>query len=442
MKLKRTWGNTAAGLTASMLAGMLLLASSALPAHAAEAGTSTLPASTSEASLPAKKDAVAVTKEFRIVTLGDSITVGYEPNLKQQDQPYGYVERLQEQGLLHGRTQVDNYGIAGLKSSGLKTFTTAIKEGKTLTSEAIQPSLPDPRAGQIGANTAAIRESIAQANLVAITIGGNDVSELLGTANKMSDQELQEKVKELLTTYTANINATITDIHEINPTARIVIADQYQPMPEVAGKELYAKLMEASKGFTTTIDGIAAQFTAQGVDVQVAHVAKEFIGGEGTMTHMIRDRDFHPNQLGYASIAEVFSKTIWGNYTKLTAPAAGEPMNIIVSGKALNTPYKPIIRSGKNFVAIQDIVNAVGATTVWDNKTSTATITYGDRKVAVKIGANAVLVNGASVKVDTPAFLNKVGKESKTYVPLAMVAEGLGFDVQYLAKLKTVFVNP
>lgn len=442
MKRKRTWGNTAAGLTASMLAGMLLLASSALPAHAAESGTSTLPASTSEAVLPAKKDAVAVTKEFRIVTLGDSITVGYEPNLKQQDQPYGYVERLQEQGLLHGRTQVDNYGIAGLKSSGLKTFTTAIKDGKTLTSEAIQPSLPDPRAGQIGANTAAIRESIAQANLVAITIGGNDVSELLGTANKLSDQELQEKVKELLTTYTANISTTITDIQEINPTARIVIADQYQPMPEVAGKELYAKLMEASKGFTTTIDGIAAQFTAQGVDVQVAHVAKEFIGGEGTMTHMIRDRDFHPNQLGYASIAEVFSKTIWGNYTKLTAPAAGEPMNIIVSGKTLNTPYKPIIRSGKNFVAIQDIVNAVGATTVWDNKTSTATITYGDRKVAVKIGANAVLVNGASVKVDTPAFLNKVGKESKTYVPLAMVAEGLGFDVQYVAKLKTVFVNP
>ncbi|WP_145153281.1 stalk domain-containing protein [Paenibacillus xylanexedens] len=440
MKRKRIWENTAAGLTASMLVGMLLFTSSALPAHAADAKTGVLPAGTNEASLTAKKDAVAVTKEFRIVTLGDSITVGYEPNTKEL--PYGYVERLQEQGLLHGRTQVDNYGIAGLKTSGLKNFTIAIKDGKTLTSEAIQPSLPDPRAGQIGANTAAIRESIAQANLIAITIGGNDVSELLGTADKLSDQELQEKVKELLATYTANVSATINDIHGINPTAKIVIADQYQPMPEVAGKALYAKLMEASQGFTQTIDGIAAQFTAQGTDVKVAHVAKEFVGGEGTMTHMIKNRDFHPNQFGYAAIAEVFAKTIWGDYTKLTAPATGEPMNIIVSGKTLNTPYKPIIRNGKNFVAIQDIVNAVGATTVWDNKTSTATITYGDRKVAVKIGANAVQVNGASVTVDTPAFLNKVGKESKTYVPLAMVAEGLGFDVQYVAKLKTVFVNP
>jgi len=421
-----------------MLAGMLILASSAQSAHAADSNT--LPAGSVTSSLPLQKDVVAVTKEFRLVTLGDSITVGYEPNLKEL--PYGYVERLQEQGLLHGRTQVDNYGIAGLKSSGLKNFADAIKEGKALTSEAIQPSLPDPRAAQVGANIAAIRESVAGANLVAITIGGNDVSELLGSADKLSDAELEAKVKELLSSYTANVSAVINDIHEINPNAKIVIADQYQPMPEVAGKALYAKLMEASQGFTATIDGIATEFSAKGIDVKVAHVAKEFVGGEGTMTHMIKDRDFHPNQFGYEAIAKVFAETIWGDYTKLTAPAAGQPMNIIVSGKTLDTPYKPINRNGKNFVAIQDIVNAVGAITVWDNKTSTATITYGDRKVAVKIGATAVQVNGASVAVDTPAFLNKVGTESKTYVPLAMVAEGLGFDVQYVANLKTVFVNP
>lgn len=438
MKRKRIWRSTAAGLTASMLAGMLILASSAQSALAAD--SSALPAGSVTSSLPVQKDALAVTKEFRLITLGDSITVGYEPNLKEL--PYGYVERLQEQGLLHGRTQVDNYGIAGLKSSGLKNFVDAIKEGKALTSEAIQPSLPDPRAAQVGSNIAAIRESVAEANLIAITIGGNDVSELLGSADKLSDAELEAKVKELLSSYTANVSAVINDIHEINPNAKIVIADQYQPMPEVAGKALYAKLMEASQGFTATIDGIATEFAAKGIDVKVAHVAKEFIGGEGTMTHMIKDRDFHPNQFGYEAIAKVFAETIWGDYTKLTAPAAGQPMNIIVSGKTLDTPYKPIIRNGKNFVAIQDIVNAVGATTVWDNKTSTATITYGDRKVAVKIGATAVQVNGASVAVDTPAFLNKVGTESKTYVPLAMVAEGLGFDVQYVAKLKTVFVNP
>jgi len=437
MKHTRTWRYTAAGITASMLAGVLLFSSSSAPAFAAAAngnGTASGP------EVSAKSSTAAVAEPFRIVTLGDSITVGYEPNLK--DLPYGYVERLQEQGLLHGRTQTDNFGIAGLKSTGLKNFVSAIRTGQAISSEAIQPSLVDPRAGQIGANVSTIRESLAQADLVAITIGGNDVSELLGTADKLGNEELEAKVKELLAAYTSNVNAVIQDIHTLNPDVRIVIADQYQPMPEIGGKALYAKLMEAAAGFTTTIDGIAAQSVSDGIDVKVAHVAKEFVGGEGTMTHMIKDRDFHPNQFGYEAIAKVFAETIWGDYTKLTAPTSGQPMNIIVSGKLLDTPYKPINRDGKNYVAIQDIVNAVGAATMWDNKTSTATITYGERKVAVKIGASTVQVNGSAVAVDTPAFLNKVGKESKTYVPLAMVAEGLGFDVQYVAKLKTVFVNP
>ncbi|HER2209500.1 TPA: hypothetical protein VJT00_001852, partial [Streptococcus pyogenes] len=100
MKRKRIWRSTAAGLTASMLAGMLILASSAQSALAAD--SSALPAGSVTSSLPVQKDALAVTKEFRLITLGDSITVGYEPNLKEL--PYGYVERLQEQGLLHGRT--------------------------------------------------------------------------------------------------------------------------------------------------------------------------------------------------------------------------------------------------------------------------------------------------------------------------------------------------
>jgi hypothetical protein len=92
-------------------------------------------------------------------------------------------------------------------------------------------------------------------------------------------------------------------------------------------------------------------------------------------------------------------------------------------------------------VAIQDIVNAVGATTKWENKTSSATITYGDKTVVVTIGKKFVKVNGTNVPIDTPAFLHKVGKEDKTYVPLAVIASGLGFDVQYSAKQRTAFIN-
>ena len=82
-------------------------------------------------------------------------------------------------------------------------------------------------------------------------------------------------------------------------------------------------------------------------------------------------------------------------------------MRIIVKGQELNTPYKPILRDNLNYVAIQDIVDAVGATTTWENKTSSATITFGDQTVVVKIGAKTVQVNGTAIPIDTPAFLQK-----------------------------------
>lgn len=379
---------------------------------------------------------------YRIVALGDSLTVGYEPGKGEKERPYGFVDRLQEQALLHGRAETVNVGIAGLKSKGLENFVEAVTKGQAISADDIQPKLPDPRASQIGAAAPETKEALETADTVTITIGGNDMSELLTTAGKMSDADLQARVQELFKLYTDSVGAVITDLHELNPDALIVVADQYQPLPEIADKALYPKLGKAAEAFTGVIDQMAAGFAAQGVEVKVAHVAKEFVGGEGTMTHMIKDHDFHPNQLGYEAIAKVFSETIWGSYTKLAVHEAGTPMGIYVGGKELNTPYKPVIRQNLNFVAIKDIVDAVGATSTWDNKTSSATITYEGHKVVITIGSKTVKVDGKDVPIDAAAFLNKAGKESKTYVPVAALAQGLGLDVQYVNKLRTVFINP
>lgn len=118
------------------------------------------------------------------------------------------------------------------------------------------------------------------------------------------------------------------------------------------------------------------------------------------------------------------------------------PMSIVVKGVELNTPNKPILKNGQNFLALKDILNAVGANGKWDNKTSSATIEYGGRTVVITIGSKFIKVNGQNVAIDTPAFLQKVGKEDKTYLPLAALATGLGFDVNYSSKLRTAFINP
>ncbi|MOA01212.1 hypothetical protein D3C78_1206040 [compost metagenome] len=57
------------------------------------------------------------------------------------------------------------------------------------------------------------------------------------------------------------------------------------------------------------------------------------------------------------------------------------------------------------------------------------------------MGSNKIISNGETVTTASPAFLHKVGKESKTYVPLAILAQGLGLDVKYSGKTKTAFIN-
>jgi len=384
----------------------------------------------------------AQTKSYRIVALGDSITVGYEPKMDMNSKPFGFVERLYEQGLFHGRTTLSNYGIIGLKGSGLEHFVEAAKKGQSISADAIQAGLSDPRAGDIGASAVQLKADITSADLITITIGGNDLRPIIESALTPESVDFTSSMDNLFTSYITSMTSVIGNLHELNSDALIVVADQYQPIPSIANQAMYPKLIAASDTFSGVVDKMAAGYQSQGVNVKVAHVAKEFVGGEGTMTHIIADRDIHPNQFGYEAIAKVFAETVWGEYRKPSIIDKTLPMTIVVKGKELNTSYKPVLRNNQNFVAIHDIVNAVGATSKWDSRTSSATITYGSRTVIIKIGATSVMVNGQWVPTDTPAFLYKIGKEDKTYVPLALLATGLGLEVEFSSKLRTAFINP
>lgn len=379
---------------------------------------------------------------YRVVAIGDSLTVGYEPAMDENSVPYGFVERLYEQGLFRGRTTVANYGILGLKGTGLEHFVEAAKKGQSITADAIQAGLPDPRADKIGASAIQLKEDITSADLITITIGGNDFKPIIESSLTSGSEGLMSSMESLFTSYKTSMTSVIGNIHELNPDALIVVADQYNPIPSIANREIYPNLINSATAFTDVVDKLAAGYQSQGVNVKVAHVAKEFAGGESTMTHIIADRDIHPNQLGYEAIAKVFTETIWGQYLKPSTVDKALPMTIVVKGQELKTPYQPVLRNNQNYVAIKDIVDAVGATSTWDSKTSSATITNGDLTVVITIGSSSVVVNGQSIPVSTPAFINKVGKEGKTYVPLAVLATGLGFDVEYSAKLRTAFINP
>lgn len=391
--------------------------------------------------IAAKPAQAADVDDYLIVALGDSITAGYEPGMTEQSVPYGFVERLGEQGLFHARTSAVNYGILGLTSEGLKNYVTAIQKGVPVTGADIQANLPDPRIASFATGIAQAKADLQKADLITITIGGNDLLKLLPDMKNISLDQLRAQGDEVLTHYGDNLREIVRILLELNPSAQIVIADQYQPVPKPAGAAIYDELQQFADKFTSMVDGIVADYAGDAKPVKAAHVAAAFTGREISLTHIFSETDIHPNQAGYEEIAKIFAESVWGSYRTTTAKTGGAPISVVVKGQELNTPYPPILKNGQTFVAIKDITDAIGAQSKWDSRTSTATITYGSRTVVIPIGAKQIKVDGTPAATATPAFLQKVGKENKTYVPLALLVQGLGLDVQYSSKMKTVFIN-
>ncbi len=378
---------------------------------------------------------------YLIVALGDSITAGYEPGMTETSVPYGFVDRLKEQGLFHGRTSAVNYGILGLTSEGLKNYITAIQAGSPVAAADIQPNVQDPRIASFASGIGQAKADLQKADLITITIGGNDLLRLLPDVKNISLEQLRAQSEEVLKAYGDNLREVVRILTELNPSAQIVIADQYQPVPKLVGASIYDELQQLAGKFTAIVDGVVADHATQAKPIKAAHVATSFTGREISLTHIFSDTDIHPNQAGYEEIAKIFAETVWGSFRTTAAKSGGAPISVVVKGQELNTPYPPILKNGQTFVAIKDITDAVGAQSKWDSRNSTATITYGTRTVVIPVGAKQIQVDGTPAATATPAFLQKVGKENKTYVPLALLVQGLGLDVQYSGKMKTVFIN-
>ncbi|CAH0118849.1 hypothetical protein PAE9249_01346 [Paenibacillus sp. CECT 9249] len=70
-----------------------------------------------------------------------------------------------------------------------------------------------------------------------------------------------------------------------------------------------------------------------------------------------------------------------------------------------------------------------------------ATIAYRDRELVLTVGSAAMTLNGSPIAIDAPPFVQQTGNELKTYVPLRVLADGLGFSVESGGQSKIVFIN-
>ncbi|WP_411348941.1 stalk domain-containing protein [Paenibacillus sp. WLX2291] len=370
-----------------------------------------------------------------MVFLGDSLTVGYEPGIAAADYD-GFAPRLEEQELFRGHAQADNAGILGLTSTGLKHYMDAITAGRSVSTADIQSTLPGATRTLDGAAT---RKEIQAADLITITIGGNDFLNALGSLTALPQDLSQINLQPVLNTYRTNLGSILDQLTTLNPNAVIVIADQYQPVPLLAGATLYHDLNETAAEFSSIIDDTVSTYTTKGNDIRVAHVSPSFQGKELAMTH-IAAGDIHPNATGYQAMAVAFSIAIWGETGYMTPASAvnGTDQTILyTNGKLLQSQSKPIIRSGRTYVALRDVTTALGAEVSWSSTTKQATVTNGSSKVMVPLNSKILKVNNQSVTTDAAAFM----QQNKVYVPIAVLADQFAYDVHYVNRWKAVFIR-
>lgn len=376
-----------------------------------------------------------------MVFLGDSLTAGYEPGVKASHYD-GFATRVAEQGLFRATVQSDNHSILGLTSTGLDNYLSAVTAGTAITTKDIQSNLPG---AVYTLDTVQAKKDIAQADLITITIGGNDFLNALGSLNELPQDISSLNLDQVGTKYKINIGNIMKQVTSLNPKATIVVADQYQPMPVQVGTKLYAGLNTVANQFSQIVDQTAKSYVAKGYDVRVAHISKDFPGKELAMTH-IAEGDIHPNQTGYDAIARTFIQTIWGSKGYLSTFVKGQSSSsatpvIVTNGQPLATTYKPIIRNGKTYVTLRDVTTALGATVNWSNTSQTATIQSDKNKISIPVNSPKIKVNGATQSVDYAAFVQTTKGISKVYVPLTVLTQAFDYDVQYVARWKAVFVR-
>ncbi|XEC95495.1 stalk domain-containing protein [Paenibacillus tarimensis] len=385
---------------------------------------------------------------FRIVGIGDSLTAGYEHGFTLDSVPYGYVERVFEQALFRGRAEYANYGVLGLKLEGLQNWLAAAEQQKPAEASSIQDGLAEyPLASETIAKTAKLRGDLQQADLVVMTIGSNDFSalfEVIPEGRDASDAWLDPAIER----YESALTASLRSIYALQPKAQVVVSDIFSPIANekiVLGvldftEDDYQYFIDSTVKVRERLEKIADRFAGEGYSLGIAYTGEQFVGKEGRYTS-IRGGDPHPNQAGYAVIGDAFAKAVWGEIHTVQARPAGVGISVVVNGQEIVNDNKPVLKDNRTYLAFRDIADAMEATTKWDNQSKTVTITLDGNSVALTIGSSTMLVNGHAVTIDTPPFLHTVGKEQKTYVPLAVLADGLGFQVEYRGKLKTAFIN-
>jgi len=404
----------------------------------------------------ASKDSVSTQRGAtnHYVAFGDSLTAGYEP---YKGRYYGFVDRLYEQALYHGRAALVNDGIDGLTSTGLRTWLDSVVKDRPIDIAMVQPYLDDPNDGTIQhgkhmfAQPEVVRNDITTANVITITIGGNDFLNSLAELLPMSAMDRATFAASLNKTYDANVKQIISDLRTLNPNARIRIANQYNPLwSSMIG---YGEFENLATGFTKNLQSVIASLndtsgqgastsTNASVDapLQMVDIAATFTGHQLSATH-IAQADVHPTQLGYSYKAEDFAASLWKNPVKLSG--SSNSITVVADGRVLSSDEVALI-NGSAYVQVRALADAFGLTVNWDatleeirwTGVPSNGVTGDSIDMRLHVGSSDVQFNGSRATMAGTVHL----VNGRSYAPLRSLVGAIGGQVVYVAPDNAAYI--
>ena len=103
---------------------------------------------------------------------------------------------------------------------------------------------------------------------------------------------------------------------------------------------------------------------------------------------------------------------------------------------AANRVIVPIVENGVTLVPVGFIASYFGAALNWNGALRKATLTFPDKTIEIPIGTKSVYVNGKQYTTEVESRTI----DGRTYVPLRIISESLGYYAKYYNKL--IIISP
>lgn len=205
------------------------------------------------------------------VALGDSLTAGIGSSEVDQLRIYGFVPRLTDYLRQNQPLYVENHGIPGLTSEQLIWY--------------LQ-------------NGAGVPSSLRSADMITLSIGGNDLLQLIDQG-LISEQNALQRIEQ----YSSTLESILTLIRSYNDQVPVYILGLYSPY------ESGHPLADLGHQLIPTFNTVIKQVSGTDVNTYVVDVYDLFHLQSDQYTHINRG-DIHPNDEGYRMISEAFIEQI------------------------------------------------------------------------------------------------------------------------------------